>query len=253
MEPVYRPIIGTALSLFAAQGLRFDIRGEENMPRTGGAVLVMNHLSYFDYAYAGIPARGTGRRRRLVRWMAKKEIFDHPVMGPLMRGMKHIPVDRKAGVDAYRAAVKALQAGELVGVFPETTISRSFELRDFKSGAARMAQEAGVPMIPVVAWGNHRVWTKDLPKRLGRSGIPILMQVGAPVGVPEGADIAAVTRELRSTMSDMLHGLQDEYPQLPADEQAYVPARLGGSAPTPEQAAELEAQEKQRRAEKRTG
>ncbi|YAL84550.1 lysophospholipid acyltransferase family protein [Dermacoccaceae bacterium W4C1] len=246
MELVYRPIIQTALGMFAAQGLRFDIRGEEHYPRTGGAVVVMNHLSYFDYTYAGIPAHHRGRR--LVRWMAKKEIFDQPVAGTLMRNMKHIPVDRKAGVAAYQEAVAALQRGELVGVFPETTISRSFELRDFKSGAARMAQAAGVPMIPVVAWGNQRVWTKDLPKNLGRKKIEILMEVAAPITVTPDADVNATTTALREQMSQMLHRLQDEYPTLPESEQAYVPARLGGSAPTPQQAAEIEAEEAKKRA-----
>ena len=142
MEPVYTPVIGFARALFAAQGLKFTISGAEHVPAHGGAVMAMNHLSYFDYAYAGLPARD---HKRLVRWMAKKEIFDHPVMGPLMRGMKHIPVDRAAGSAAYDEAVQALRDGKIVGVFPETTISRSYELREFKTGAVRMAQEAGVP------------------------------------------------------------------------------------------------------------
>lgn len=75
MEPVYTPVIGFALTVFRAQGLRFTITGSENVPRQGGGVVVMNHLSYFDYAYAGLPAREQGR---IVRWMAKKEIFDNP-------------------------------------------------------------------------------------------------------------------------------------------------------------------------------
>ncbi|BDZ57876.1 MULTISPECIES: lysophospholipid acyltransferase family protein [Barrientosiimonas] len=248
MEPVYTPVIGFALTVFRAQGLRFTITGSENVPRQGGGVVVMNHLSYFDYAYAGLPAREQGR---IVRWMAKKEIFDNPVMGPLMRGMKHIPVDRKAGVGAYQEAVSALRRGELVGVFPETTISRSLELREFKTGAVRMALEADVPMIPVVAFGNHRVWTKDQPKRLGRSNVPIHMDVGTPIHVPEGANAVEETHQLRETMTAMLHRLQEAYPPLGPDEQGYVPARLGGSAPTPERAKELEAQEAQRRAAKR--
>ena len=86
--------------------------------------------------------------------MAKKEVFDHRVSGPLMRGMKHIPVDRPgAAADSYRLAVEALRRGEIVGVFPEATISESYELKEFKSGAARMALEAGRAAAAVRASG----------------------------------------------------------------------------------------------------
>src|SRR3990170_8054847 len=104
--------------------------------------------------------------------MAKDEVFTHRLSGPLMRGMHHIPVDRDAGAGSYRNAVEALREGEIVGVFPEATISRSFELKDFKAGAVRMAAEAGVPVLPTVIWGSQRVWTKGHQKRLGRTKVP---------------------------------------------------------------------------------
>src|SRR4051812_9297968 len=126
--------------------------------------MVINHIGYLDFTYAGLAARPA---RRLVRFMAKQEVFTHKVSGPLMRGMHHIPVDREAGAGSYRTAVDALRAGEIVGVFPEATISRSFELKDFKAGAARMASEAGVPLLPTIIWGSQRGWTKGRPKRLG--------------------------------------------------------------------------------------
>jgi 1-acyl-sn-glycerol-3-phosphate acyltransferase len=116
--------------------------------------------------------------------MAKQEVFTHKVSGPLMRGMHHIPVDRDAGAGSYRTAVEALRAGEIVGVLPEATISRSFELKEFKAGAARMAAEAGVPLLPTIIWGSQRVWTKGHPKRLGRTKVAISVWVGEPV--PDG-------------------------------------------------------------------
>lgn len=238
LEPVYTPVLGFARCYFKAQGLKFTKIGVENIPVSGGAVIAINHVGYFDFAYAGYPALD---RHRLVRFMAKKEVFDHKVSGPLMRGMKHIPVDRSAGAGAYRAAVAALRAGELVGVFPETTISLSFELRQFKSGAVRMAQEAGVPVIPLIIWGSQRVWTKGHPKHLGRRPVPITLRIGEPIDVPFGADVDQVTAELRETMSTMLHEVQDSYERLTGDDLAFVPARLGGAAPTPEEAAHLEA------------
>ncbi|WP_433669655.1 lysophospholipid acyltransferase family protein [Nocardia sp. CA-136227] len=247
MEPVYYPIIGVARTVFALQGLKFAIKGDDNIPSTGGAVIAINHTGYMDFTYAGLPARTT---KRYIRFMAKKEVFDNAITGPIMRALKHIPVDRSAGTDSYHEAVARLKAGELVGVYPEATISRSFELKDFKSGAARMAIEAGVPIIPIVIWGAQRVWTKGHPKRLGRTNTPVSIAVGKPIQPFEPA--SALTEQLKSTMHDMLLDLQQDYPHEPG---AYwVPSRLGGGAPTLDEANEmdrLEAEEKAaRRAER---
>src|SRR6476646_5271562 len=144
--------------------------------------MTINHTGYFDFAYAGLAAQ---KSDRLVRFMAKDGVFSHPVSGPLMRGIHHIPVDRTAGAASYASAVAALRAGEIVGVYPEATISRSFELKAFKTGAARMAIDAAVPIIPLVVWGAQRIWTKDHPKRIGRNKIPITVAVDPPL-VPSG-------------------------------------------------------------------
>ena len=245
MEPVYTPVIAVARALFAAQGLKFTITGAEHFPRQGGAVLVMNHVGYFDFAYAGLAAHPSGR---LVRFMAKEQVFHHKVSGPLMRGMHHIPVDRGAGASSFRAAVGALKAGEIVGVFPEATISRAFELKDFKSGAIRMAQAADVPLIPMAIWGSQRVWTKDHPKRLGRTNIPITLSVGEPLRVTRKDNADAANLELRGRISALLHADQDSYPRLSGDELRFVPVRLGGTAPTPEQALAMDEADAVRRA-----
>lgn len=240
MELVYPPVIGAARLLFAAQGLRFDIRGTENIPRQGGAVMAINHIGYMDFTYAGLAARPAGR---LVRFMAKAEVFAHPIGGPLMRGMRHIPVDRDAGAASYRAALKALKDGEILGVFPEATISMSFELKEFKSGAVRMAAAAGVPIVPTVIWGSQRVWTKGRPRRFGRTKTPIIVSVGEPIASPRGKD-REVTEQLRVSMTDLLERAQADYPDSPSgdDDRWWLPARLGGTAPTPERAAELDAE-----------
>jgi 1-acyl-sn-glycerol-3-phosphate acyltransferase len=245
MEPVYTPVIAFARVLFAAQGLKFTVTGAENIPRFGGAVLVINHLSYFDFAYAGLAADPA---KRLVRFMAKEAVFHHRISGPLMRGMHHIPVDRAAGAASFRTAVDALKAGEIVGVFPEATISRSFELKEFKSGAVRMAQAAGVPLLPMTIWGSQRVWTKDHPKRLGRTNIPITLSVGVPIVAERKDNADEINATLRARMTELLHAAQEAYPAVPTKELKYLPARLGGSAPTLEQAAEMDADEAVRRA-----
>lgn len=230
--------------MFAFEGLKFEVEGEEHIPATGGAVIAVNHTGYMDFTYAGLPPR---RVKRYIRFMAKKEVFDNKISGPIMRALRHIPVDRGAGAQSYKAAVASLRDGELVGVYPEATISRSFEIKEFKSGAARMAIEAGVPIIPTVIWGAQRVWTKGYPKRLGRTNTPISIAVGeplAPVGPPQ-----ELTDRLRTVMQKMLLELQENYHHEPG---AYwVPARLGGSAPTLEEADELDAQDLAARAAKR--
>ena len=244
MEPVYTPVIAIARAVFAAEGLKFTITGAHNIPTSGGAVLVSNHLSYMDFAYAGLAAMPS---KRLVRFMAKDDVFRHKVSGPLMRGMHHIPVDRAAGAASFREAVSALKAGEIVGVFPEATISRSFELKGFKSGAVRMAQAAAVPVLPMIIWGSQRVWTKGYPKRLGRSKVPITLSVGEPIvaGRQDSAD--DINQVLRARMNELLHTAQEAYPAVPGDELKFLPARLGGTAPTLEQATALDEEEAVRR------
>jgi len=244
MEPVYTPVICIARAVFAAQGLKFTITGAQNVPTSGGAVLMSNHLSYLDFAYAGLAALPS---KRLVRFMAKDDVFRHRISGPLMRGMHHIPVDRTAGAASFREAVNALKAGEIVGVFPEATISRSFELKAFKSGAVRMAQVAAVPVLPMIIWGSQRVWTKGYPKRLGRTNVPITLSIGEPImaGRQDSAD--SVNLQLRARMTDLLHAAQEAYPAVPPDELKYLPVCLGGSAPTLEEATAMDEEDAVRR------
>jgi 1-acyl-sn-glycerol-3-phosphate acyltransferase len=166
----------------------------------------------------------------------------------LIRHTKTIPVDRHAGADAYAVAVRRLREGELVGVYPEATISRSFELKAFKTGAARMAIDAAVPIIPLVVWGAQRIWTKDHPKHIGRDKIPITVAVDPPLE-PSGT-IDAVMAELREEMTTLLHRVQEDYPH--PDGEYWVPRRLGGSAPTPDEATVLDEIELADRARKQT-
>ncbi len=238
MEPVYTPVIGLARTLFAAQGLRITITGDEHVPRTGGAVMAINHTGYFDFTYAGL----TGvRNHRFVRFMAKKAIWSNPVAGPLMSGMHHIPVDRAAGTESFQLARDALRRGEIVGVFPEATISRSFELKEFKSGIARLAQEADVPVLPTTIWGSQRVWTKGQPRRMGRHHIPLLITVGEPIILGADEDRAAATDRIKQAMDAQLRADQARYPEWPEEERHLLPARLGGTAPTLDEADAMDA------------
>ncbi|WP_433413304.1 lysophospholipid acyltransferase family protein [Microtetraspora malaysiensis] len=248
-EIVYPPVIRTALVLFKALDLKIRIEGAEHVPTTGGAVLASNHVSYLDFIFAGLAAWPS---RRLVRFMAKKEVFANPVAGPLMRGMHHISVDRSAGAGAFGAAVRALKDGEIVGNFAEATISRSFTIKDIKNGPVRMAADAGVPLIPVAVWGPHRLWTKGRPRRLLQRHVPVTILVGEPMRPEPGTPLADTTAELRQRMSELLDRAQRTYPEIPPGVW-WQPAHLGGTAPTPEEAAGLDTSARARRVEPDAG
>jgi 1-acyl-sn-glycerol-3-phosphate acyltransferase len=189
----------------------------------------MNHIGYLDFALIGTAALPSGR---LVRFMAKKEIFDNKLAGPLMRGMHHINVDRSSGSASFVAALRALRAGEIIGIFPEGTISRSFEIKELKSGAVRLAMGSGVPVIPTVVWGSQRIWTKGVKRDLRRKKVPIFVTFGAPLIFEKGGDVEAGEKLLRETLLSLLHEVQDKYPDSHAG-QRWAPARLGGTAPAP--------------------
>jgi 1-acyl-sn-glycerol-3-phosphate acyltransferase len=238
-ELVYPPVIAAAKVMFRVLDLRIKVDGPEHIPTSGGAVIVCNHIGYLDFIFCGFGALPAGR---LVRFMAKKSVFDHRLSGPLMRGMHHIPVDRDAGLAAYEQALAALKDGEVVGVFPEATISRSFTIKELKTGAARMAVAAGVPIVPMALWGSQRLWTKGRPRTLTRRHVPISIAVGEPL-VPGGHDDGdTVTAELRQRLSTLLDTLQRGYPDQPngPDDTWWQPAHLGGTAPTAEEARALD-------------
>jgi 1-acyl-sn-glycerol-3-phosphate acyltransferase len=229
----YRFAATVAMSPITLQRWRLSVEGLEHIPRRGGVVLAMNHTSFVDFFAAGRPPYL--ELGRPVRILAKSSLFRAPILGWAMRAAEHIPVERGSGADALSAAIEALRRGELVGVLPEQTISPSLELLPFKSGAVRMAQAAGVPVVPAVSWGSHRFWmTGTRPHLTWR--LPVLVAYGAPIVPGPDDDVDVLTAELRARMQVLLDGVQQRYPDgLPSGER-WVPARHGGSAPTVEEA-----------------
>jgi 1-acyl-sn-glycerol-3-phosphate acyltransferase len=247
VEPVYATVIQLVRLLWRVQGLTITVTGVENLPTSGGAVVAINHTGYLDFTFAGLPAYQQGLGRK-VRFMAKQEVFDSKITGPLMRSVGHIPVDRQNGAASYEAAVRNLKDGELVGVYPEATISRSFEIKEFKSGAARMAAAAGVPIVPHIVWGAQRIWTKGHPKKLWRPKVPITVLVGEPIEPTLGVE--ELKSLLHSRMQHLLERAQEIYGPHPAGE-FWVPRRLGGGAPSLAEAARMDAEEAAARAARR--
>ncbi|MBP2390274.1 lysophospholipid acyltransferase family protein [Aeromicrobium fastidiosum] len=233
---IYGLLVLVFRMLNAVGGHRTTRVGSGRLPAAGGAVLAINHTSYVDFTYLGISARSVDRR--LIRFMGKAELRRNLVVRWLMWGCRVIPVDRSAGHGAYVAAVDELRAGEVVGIYPEATISRSYEIKQLKTGAARMALEAGVPIVPCIVWGSQRIFPKGGARHLGRTRTPVMVSVGdplPPVGTPD-----ELTATLHASMTSLLHAVQDAYGPHPGGE-PWVPARLGGSAPTLAEADALDA------------
>lgn len=129
---------------------RWDVQGRENLPASGGAVLVANHVSYWD------PVVVICAFRRKVHFMAKSELFKIPVIGYVLRISGSFPVRRdKSDREAIRTAIRLLEEGQVVGVFPEGTRSHSGELLKPHLGAAMLAAKAKVPMIPIALTGTR--------------------------------------------------------------------------------------------------
>ena len=198
------------------------MHGTENVPRTGGALLALNHISYVDFILGGFATQAS---KRLVRFMAKRELFDHRWTGPLMRSLHHISVDRGRRARVVRTrGCDYLREGEVVGIFPEATISRSFELKEFKTGATRMAAEAGVPLVPAILWGTQRMKTKAHPQDFSR-GKTIAITVGEPLH-PTGANPVAETAELKATMAPAAGRDDPRLPRRRAAARLVVAARV---------------------------
>jgi 1-acyl-sn-glycerol-3-phosphate acyltransferase len=214
---------------------RVTVVGLEHLPRSGGAVLTWNHTAHADFIMAGW---GLRRVKRLPRFLAKRELWGSKVSRAVVTAVGAVPVDRHSGegrAQSFAAAVDALRGGAIVAVAPEGTISSSFELLPFRGGATRMAQEAGVPIIPCVTWGSHRLVTyghKFSPRRAWR--IPVTVRYGEPMHVGPDDDVLEATERLRRTMQRLLHEVQERYPDGNPAGAWWVPSRLGGGAPPPE-------------------
>jgi putative phosphoserine phosphatase/1-acylglycerol-3-phosphate O-acyltransferase len=188
--------------------VRIDIDGVERIPASGPAILVANHRSYFDPLALGLTL---ARRSRAVRFLGKREVFDAPVVGTLVRAMGGIRVERSTGSDQPLVeAAAALAAGELVAILPQGTIPRgpAFFDPELKGrwGAARLAAETRVPVVPIGLWGTENVWPRSerLPRIWNVTSPPtVAVQVGDPVELKYRSP-QADTRRIMSAIVDLL-------------------------------------------------
>jgi 1-acyl-sn-glycerol-3-phosphate acyltransferase len=227
----WRVLSAIGISLVSLARWRVTVTGQANLPKTGGAVVVFNHHSYADFVFVAWPI--VRDAKRIPRFLAKGELFTHPVTRPIVKLVHAVPVHRTSDVsraDALTAAIAAAKRGEIVVVAPEQTISRSLDIRPLRTGAVRIAQAANVPIIPVIGFGSQRIITKGKPFRV-QPGIPISVTVAEPFTVT-GDDAVVVTERLRHTMQTLLDTAIRNYPDKTGTGQRWLPARYGGTAIT---------------------
>jgi 1-acyl-sn-glycerol-3-phosphate acyltransferase len=231
-------VTGAARVVLRALGLRITVEGDELVPAEGPVVLVSNHVSFLDFLLVGLAAR---RSRRDVRFLARYDVWANPVARPLMTAMRHVPVDRAAPAAAYLRARALLREGETVGIFPEAGVSTSYTVRSLMPGAVALARETGAALVPMAIWGPQRVLTANQPVDLHR-GRPVSLLVGSPDHVGRGDDVRDGTGRLGARLQELLDDLQGRpvHAARPGEHATWLPAHLGGAAPTPEQARPLE-------------
>lgn len=199
---------------------RIRMRGREHLPQAGGMLVASNHLSFADPITVTAFCLASGR---IPRYLAKASLWRVPVIGRVMASGGHIPVHRnsvRAG-HAYRDAVTAAASGECVVFFPEAGFSRRADgwPSTGKHGAARVAVETGVPVIPLANWGTHRLLpsTAWFPRLIPRPTIGLV--AGPPVDLsdlvgaaPTRAVLELATERIMSAITDLLAEARGETP-----------------------------------------
>jgi 1-acyl-sn-glycerol-3-phosphate acyltransferase len=220
METVLRP----PLQLW----FNWRLEGLDRIPPEGPVIVAGNHLSYLDPLAHGY---FVDKAARHPRFLAKQELFDKPVIGTVLRGAGQIPVRRGAGDgSSLEEAKRALQAGEVVVIYPEgtsTTTDPDFSPGRGKTGAVRLSLATGVPILPVATWGGQFVWRKDGRQSLA-FGRPIWVRAGEPLDLRSRVGADADPAAVRALTDEVM----DELSALVADLRARYPARwarVGGS------------------------
>ncbi|KRE63454.1 lysophospholipid acyltransferase family protein [Nostocoides sp. Soil756] len=214
---------------------RFDVAGTEHIPSSGPAILAGNHRSYFDVPAIIQMMRAT---RRTGHILAKRELFELPVIGPLAHALGGIPVDRAGGgTGSLDAATRSLEAGEVVVLLPQGTIPRGERFYEpvltGRTGVARLAAATGAPVVPFGIWGSEVVWPRRsrLPRMHTLAHPPtVRVRVGAPVELTGDSPVADTAR-IMAAVADLLPPQAREARTPTAEEVERATPRRSGRGP----------------------
>ena len=213
-EPGERALFRTVavLNAIMVPFTKRDWRGQEKIPQTGGLIFAVNHISNADPLAIGQFIAYSGR---WPRFLAKTSLFRLPIIGRVLRACGQIPVERasRAAGDALKAAIRAVEEGRAVTIYPEGTITRDPKLWPMtgKTGVARIALETGCPVIPIGQWGAQEImYGREIgfPKLLPRT--TLLVEAGDPVDLDDLRDqpvTAAVLTEATDRIMDAITAL----------------------------------------------
>ncbi|MBX9628453.1 MAG: 1-acyl-sn-glycerol-3-phosphate acyltransferase [Gemmataceae bacterium] len=171
------------LSSFAFFTFGFSLRraGWDRMPRSGPVLVVANHQSMFDPVLVGLASR------RYLSFLARNTLFTQPVLGPVIRSLGAVPIDRNMGKDGIQAVLDALAAGRAVLMFPEGERTHTGAVQPLKAGVSLLIKRVTCPIVPVgiagcyAAWGRHRTWPRFSPLWLPPGPNTIALTVGEPI------------------------------------------------------------------------
>ena len=239
VEPVYGTCIQLVRLIFRVQGLKITVSGAENLLASGGAVIAINHTGYLDFTFAGLPTYQQGLGRK-VRFMAKQEVFDSKITGPIMRSLRHIPVDRQDGAASYEVRGSEFERRRAGRRLPRSDHQPQLRDQGIQSGRRPDGDRGRGADHPAHRLGCAADLDQGPPKKLWRPKVPITVLVGEPIE-PTLA-MAELNDLLHSRMQHLLERAQEQYGPHPAGE-FWVPHRLGGGAPTLAEAARLDAEE----------
>ncbi|MGH2806843.1 MAG: lysophospholipid acyltransferase family protein [Actinomycetota bacterium] len=214
METTYL-LARTILKPWLRTWFRWGIEGSENVPAKGPGLIVFNHISFLDPLAA---AYIVDNARRVPRFLAKQELFEDKRIAWILRGARQIPVHRgsKDAPMALDAAIAELERGELIVIFPEGTITTDVDLNPMegKTGLARLALEANVPVIPCALWGTSNIWPKGYAKNW-RPRQDICARVGEPLtfsGPSDRDNLRRVTAEVMDAIGVLVASLRPAVP-----------------------------------------
>lgn len=191
--------------------------GMEHIPASGGAILVANHVSHADPLVGAHFVYDAGR---WPQFLGKASLFEIPVLGWLLRKVRQIPVYRGTvdAAKALEAAVEAVKAGDAVIIYPEGTTTREPDLWPMrgKTGVARLVQETGAPVVPIVMWGPERIFDPRTHKLRLRLRTPVTVVAGPPLDLSGWAGAAPTTAVLHQMTDDIMLHLRDMLAEIRA-------------------------------------
>jgi 1-acyl-sn-glycerol-3-phosphate acyltransferase len=195
------------LRIFTTVWFDLKVYGKENVPQSGGVLLVANHQSFLDPPLIGV------QLQRKASYLAKSGLFENPLFGWIIRNCNAFPVRQGEGdVGAVKETIRRLREGHMLTVFPEGGRSDDGELQPILNGAALVVRKAGVPIVPVVIEGSFKAWSKH--RRIWQRH-PVRVLFGKPAVVHQ-----LKAKEITEFIDQQLHELLAELRERIAQEKS---------------------------------